>query len=178
VSLRLVPVSFAVANAFVERHHRHHDPVTGHRFSIGAWGSHGLCGVVMVGRPVAPGLDSRRIVEANRCCTDGTPNACSLLYGAAARAAQALGYFAICTYTLMAEDGASLRAAGWWGVLADPYKGKAPPFASSSRERAGEYLGQKWRWVRLLSEWPDSLPDEPAAGAPSSQLALLPEPTR
>lgn len=173
MSLRLVPVTFDTANAFVARLHRHHDAVTGHRFSIGAWAPHGLCGVAMVGRPVAPGLDPRRIVEVNRLCTDGTKWACSFLYAAAARVAQNLGYFAICTYTLKDEPGESLRGAGWWGELADPYGGKAPPFASSRRVREGLYLGQKWRWVKFLSEWPEELPEPPAEDPGPEQLSLL-----
>lgn len=30
--LRLVPVTLKQANAFVAAHHRHHKPVTGHKF--------------------------------------------------------------------------------------------------------------------------------------------------
>lgn len=30
--LELVPISLKEANAFVERHHRHHKPVVGHKF--------------------------------------------------------------------------------------------------------------------------------------------------
>ena len=44
---------------------------------------------------------------------DGTKNACSMLYGAAWRAAKALGYRRLITYTLPAEGGASLKASGW-----------------------------------------------------------------
>ena len=36
-----------------------------------------------------------------------------MLYAAAARAAKAMGYRKIITYTLDTEPGASLRAAGW-----------------------------------------------------------------
>lgn len=67
----------------------------------------------MVGRPVGRWLDDGITLEVNRCCTDGTKNACSLLYGAAWRAAKALGYKRIYTYTRVSELGASLRAAGW-----------------------------------------------------------------
>ena len=35
MALEIVPVSFAEANEYVLRHHRHHKPVTGHKFSIG-----------------------------------------------------------------------------------------------------------------------------------------------
>lgn len=33
--LELVPITLKEANAFVERYHRHHKPVVGHKFSIG-----------------------------------------------------------------------------------------------------------------------------------------------
>ena len=34
MSLDIVPVSLAEANAFVSQYHRHHKPVVGHKFSI------------------------------------------------------------------------------------------------------------------------------------------------
>ncbi len=67
----------------------------------------------MVGRPVARMSDDGWTLEVNRVCTDGARNACSMLYGAAWRAAKALGYRRLVTYTLPEEGGASLRAAGW-----------------------------------------------------------------
>ena len=72
-----------------------------------------LVGVAITGRPVSRYLDDGLTLEVNRLCTDGTRNACSFLYGAAARAAKAMGYQKIITYILDTEDGASLRAAGW-----------------------------------------------------------------
>lgn len=48
-----------------------------------------------------------------RLCTDGTPNACSFLYQASARAGKALGYRRIQTYILREETGTSLKASGW-----------------------------------------------------------------
>ncbi len=101
------------ANAFVDQHHRHRKPVVGHKFSIGAALGDKIVGVVIVGRPVAEGLDDGLTLEVTRLCTDGTPNACSFLYGAAARAAFALGYQRIGTYILKTEAGVSLKAAGW-----------------------------------------------------------------
>jgi hypothetical protein len=101
------------ANAFVAAHHRHHGPVVGHLFSLGA-ALHGkIIGVVIVGRPVARGRDDGVTAEVTRLCTDGTQNACSFLYGAAARAAFALGFKRVGTYILASEPGTSLRAAGW-----------------------------------------------------------------
>lgn len=66
-----------------------------------------------MGRPVARHQDDGWTLEVTRCCTDGTKNAASMLYGAARRAAFNLGYKRIITYTLQTEPGTSLRAAGW-----------------------------------------------------------------
>lgn len=103
------------ANAFVSEYHRHHGPVTGHRFSLGCVRreDQGLCGVAIVGSPLARKINDETTVEVLRLCTDGTPNACSVLYGACMRAARALGYQRIITYTLKDEPGTSLKAAGW-----------------------------------------------------------------
>ena len=109
----LVPVSLKDANAFVAEHHRHHKPVTGHKFSLGCMQDGRLVGVAIVGRPVSRYLDDGMTLEVNRLCTTGEKNVCSFLYGAAARAARALGYGKIITYTLDTEPGTSLRAAGW-----------------------------------------------------------------
>lgn len=101
------------ANSFVGQHHRHHGPVTGHKFSIGLSTDGKVVGVVIVGRPVSRYLDDGWTLEVNRLCTDGTRNACSMLYAAAWRAARAMGYKRLITYILESESGVSLRAAGW-----------------------------------------------------------------
>lgn len=111
--LMLVPISLKEANAFVAAHHRHHKPVVGHKFSLGCVQGERLVGVAIVGRPVSRYLDDGRTLEVNRLCSTGEKNVCSFLYGAAARAAKALGYERIITYTLDTEPGTSLRAAGW-----------------------------------------------------------------
>lgn len=112
--LTIVPVTFRAAAQFVAEHHRHNKPPRGHKFSIGVCNADGaLCGVAMVGRPVARSLDDGLTAEVNRTCTDGTPNANSALYGAAWRIAQAMGYRRLVTYTQAGESGASLTAAGW-----------------------------------------------------------------
>ena len=112
-ALALTPISLREANAFVERNHRHHKGVTGHKFSIGCTRDGELVGVAIMGRPVSRYLDDGLTLEVNRLCTTGAENACSMLYGAAARAARAMGYQKIITYPLDTEPGTSLRAAGW-----------------------------------------------------------------
>lgn len=111
--LRLVPVTRDVAFAFVDSHHRHHGRPQGYRFAVGAADGEQLVGVAIAGRPVARMLDDGHTLEIVRVATDGTPNACSLLYGACWRAGRALGYDTAVTYTQQGESGASLRAAGW-----------------------------------------------------------------
>ena len=111
--LRIVPVTFRQAQAFIAAYHRHHKPPRGMKFCIGVDADGQLAGVATVGRPVARVYDDGYTLEVNRTCTDGTPNVNSMLYGAAWRAAKALGYRRLITYTQAGESGASLRAAGY-----------------------------------------------------------------
>ncbi len=113
MSIEVCPMTLKEANAFVEQHHRHHKPVVGHKFSIGCTDGKEIVGVAIVGRPVSRHLDDGWTLEVNRLCTDGTHNACSMLYAAAWRAARAMGYKRLVTYILDSESGVSLRAAGW-----------------------------------------------------------------
>lgn len=106
-------IELAEANTFVGQHHRHHKPVVGHIFSLGASVGDRIVGVAIVGRPVARMRDDGETAEVLRLCTDGTRNACSFLYGASARAAFALGFKRVGTYILASEPGKSLAAAGW-----------------------------------------------------------------
>lgn len=111
--LQIMPCDFQTAVKFVGEHHRHNKPPVGHKFSIACYDGDRLCGVAMVGRPVGRFLDDGLTLEVNRCCIDGTKNVCSMLYGANWRAAKALGYKRIFTYTRKSESGASLRASNW-----------------------------------------------------------------
>jgi hypothetical protein len=112
MNLNVVPITFRQACAFIAEHHRHHQPPRGMKFAVGVAVGDGLVGVATVGRPVARHLDDGRTVEVTRTCTLGTRNANSMLYGAAWRAARAMGYWRMITYTQRGESGASLRAAG------------------------------------------------------------------
>lgn len=136
MSLQLQPISFNEASEFIRRHHRHHLPPQGWKFGIAVNNGEKVVGVVTVGRPVARHFDNGCTLEVTRCCTDGTKNAASMLYGAAWRAAKALGYRRLISYTLVEEPGTSLRAAGWkvvgqteggsWNTPSRPRVDKAP----------------------------------------------------
>lgn len=106
-------MTIAKAKAYVAKHHRHHRPPQGGLFAVGVESDGTVCGVAIVGRPVARMLDDGRTAEVTRLCTDGTRNACSFLYAACWRAARALGYRRIVTYILASESGGSLKASGW-----------------------------------------------------------------
>ena len=145
-------MELAEANRFVDRLHRHHDPVAGHRFSVGAVdvakdGTERLVGVAIVGRPVARLVDKRNTLEVARLCTDGTKNACSFLYAAAARCGKELGYTKIQTYILDVEPGTSLAASGW--TLEVETRGGAWKHTSGPRNNKHP-LNKKQRWAKVL----------------------------
>lgn len=154
-TLKLVPVIRKEVNRFIIAEHRHHRPTIGYRFAIGAQEGDKLVGIVVVGRPVARNIDWRKVAEVTRLATDGTNNACSFLYSAAARAAKAMGYEKIQTYILAEEPGTSLRAAGW--VLDGATRGSSWAHMENRQmlltggTRANDHpLGNKQRWVKEL----------------------------
>lgn len=142
--LTVVPCGLRPANAFVRQHHRHHRPTRGHKFSVAVADEAGAVrGVAIVGRPVSRHLDDGWTLEVCRVATDGCPNACSALYGAARRAAFALGYRRLVTYTLLEEGGASLRGAGW-RLIGEAGGGT---WARQTRPRVDQHpLQTKLRW--------------------------------
>lgn len=144
MKLRIVPTSLKEANWFVSEHHRHHDPVTGHKFSIALADDTGkVRGVAIIGRPVSRMSDDGLTLEVNRCCTDGMANGCSMLYRAAWRAASAMGYTKLITYTLPEEGGGSLKGAGFRLVG----KCGGGTWARAKRPRIDTHPTQtKWRW--------------------------------
>lgn len=170
--IQIAPLTLAEGAAWIQQVHRHHAPPQGHKWTIGAFRGLNLIGVACIGRPVARRINQLTIVEVTRVATDGSPDACSALYGAAARSAQAMGYFAILTYTLASEPGTSLRAAGWWPEKATTQPGQAWGVKSRPRDNTVKGVGipgEKIRWVRFLREWSPldglGLVDESAFGA-------------
>lgn len=156
--LELRPVTRDDAFAFIRDLHRHHGVPVGHMWSQAVQCQSGVMrGVAVSGRPVARALDDGLTVEVTRLCTDGSPNACSMLYGAARRAAIAKGFRRGLTYILASEDGASLRAAGYrllWLV-----KGRS--WDTPSRPRTDKHPTedkQAWGW----GAWPELQVQHPA----------------
>lgn len=111
--LELVPIEFDEACAFVKKYHRHHRPPQGYKFCVAVAKDEIIVGVVIAGRPNNRHLDDGWRIDVIRLATDGTKNACSMLYGAARRAAKAMGYKKMGTYILETEPGTSLYAAGF-----------------------------------------------------------------
>ena len=138
--VELRPITQREAFDFIRVHHRHHTVPVGALWWHAAHNDDGeLCGVAIVGRPVARKLDDGLTVEVTRLCTDGTPNACSILYG------DRRGI----TYTLPEEGGASLRASGWQHLGKTPGRSWSVP----SRPRNDKHpLGEKDRWG--FGSWP------------------------
>ena len=113
MSLEIRPCKLKTANAYVAQFHRHNIQTKGHKWSLAVYDGDRLCGVAIAGQPIARKLDDGRTIEIRRVCTDGTRNACSILYGACCRVAKAMGYRRVVTYTLISEPGTSLRASGF-----------------------------------------------------------------
>ena len=151
-----MPLTLAQARRYVADHHRHNEPPIGHRFSIGLERDGVLVGVVVAGRPVGRGNDDGRTLELLRLTTEGDRNACSRLYSAACRAAAAMGYRRVITYTLDTESGASLRASSFtedahlrdrgegWQHTAGPRSADRPTLFDPPKMPTGP----KRRWLR------------------------------
>lgn len=153
VPCRIIHLELPEANYFVTKYHRHHTKVAGHRFSLGAAINDHLVGVVIVSRPVSKGYDFRSTVEVTRLCTTGEMNICSILYSAAARASELLGFEYIQTYTLPEEGGSSLRAAGFTYDGDVKATTRKKPWISKGRENrqiSEISFKDKWRWVKKL----------------------------
>ena len=144
--LVLVPVTIGDAKAFIAQHHRHHKPPIGGLFAVAAARDNAVVGVAIVGRPCARALQDGWTAEVTRLCViegETGRHACSMLYAACWRAARALGYRRIGTYTLPEEGGASLRGAGW-RCLGEAGGGS---WSRGDRPRVDQHpLQRKLRW--------------------------------
>ena len=143
----IAPISFKQASAYINAHHRHHKATVGCKFCISVVDDDDqLHGVAVCGRPVSRHLDDGETLEINRLCTDGTKNACSMLYGACCRIAKEMGYKRVITYILESENGASLKASNF------TCEGVAGGTHWTGCRNKGQNIPaeMKTRWVRLL----------------------------
>ena len=146
--MEIRPITLREASKFINENHCHHKATVGHKFSLGVYDGNKLCGVAVCGRPVSRYYDNGLTCEINRLCTDGTRNACSMLYGACCRVAKDMGYKKIITYTLMSENGASLRASNF------VCEGEAGGTHWTGKRDKGQDIPdeKKTRWVRWLKQ--------------------------
>jgi hypothetical protein len=72
-----------------------------------------------------------------------------MLYGACRRAARAMGYERVITYTLPEEGGSSLRAAGFRldGEAGQPSRKWHNRPGRTAAPVGDDMVGGKWRWV-------------------------------
>ena len=148
MKIKLRPLTLKEANELIGRLHRHHKPVVGHRFTIGAEKDGVLVGAAVTGRPTARMTEQYRTAEVTRLVTDGTPHVCSKLYAASARAAEAMGYDSIQTFILEDEPGTSLKAAGWEFI--DWSGGGDWNSPSRGGRRIDQPMVRKQKWGKLL----------------------------
>ena len=147
--LEIVPVTMGDAREWVNRHHRHHQAPVGGLFAVGLARDEDIVGVAIVGRPVARHMQDGWTAEVTRVAViEGVENGNSKLYGACWRAARALGWRRLITYTLQIESGTSLRAAGW--KIVGEVKGASWDTPSRPRiDKTPFQLYDKYRWERL-----------------------------
>lgn len=156
MKLRVVPITLGEARAFVQRHHSHHHAPVGGLLAAAVAEGDRLCCVAVLSRPVARMLAARGdVAEVTRVASDGTRHAASMCIAALTRAALALGWRRVVSYTLLGEAGVSYRAAGWriTSVVAP---------SDRWHSRAGRSVvqpGGKVRW----ETGPDALPLDLAA---------------
>jgi hypothetical protein len=117
-AIEIVPLTLREANGQIREWHRHHDPVPGCRFSIGAMVDGVIAGVLIVESATAPAFGGRltRIFEVSRVATpseNASKNVASKLLGAARRSALEQGFRRGISYIRTDEKGTSYLAAGW-----------------------------------------------------------------
>ncbi len=131
-AIYIIPASLQEANDYLAGHIRQYRPMRGCKFSVGCALDGKLVGAAIVGRC----RDDSQALQIDRIYTTGGRTAYGMLYGAAARAAQALGYWKIIAFLPADRPDSALRAAGW--TRADP--------VDAGRKRASKTL----RYERLL----------------------------
>jgi hypothetical protein len=157
---RLIPCSMATAAELCDRFHRHNGGLPLALFAVGIECDGVVVGAAIVGMPATKSLMDGYTVELRRAVVLGEhKNANSMLYGAAWRGAQALGYKRMFTYTLESESSSSPKAIGMtvdhrlqndsfdsWQFYRDIH-GSADPIRSPPPGVV------KLRWVITTEDW-------------------------
>lgn len=121
----------------------------GAMWSIALYEENSLVGVSIVGRPTARLLnDNCSVLQVLRCdVIVGTPNGCSMLYGATSKAARSLGAKDLLTYIHEDEIGTSLKASGW--IFDEEFQSNGGEWnrPSGPREKTVESEAKKRYWA-------------------------------
>jgi hypothetical protein len=146
-TLEIVPVTVKAARRVVKLWHRHLPDVQGGLFAAAVAQNDDVVGVAIAGNPARVWQGTCRLVVSRAAVVGASKNACLMLYGAIGRAAAALGYSELWTYTLPGEPGTSLRAAGFTDMgLTDGGEHSRP----SRYRKPAVRPEQKRRWMRTL----------------------------
>jgi hypothetical protein len=118
VRLTVEPCTVKAAKRVVKLWHRKLPDIQGGLFAAQVAIDGSVVGVAIAGNPARVWQGTGRIVISRVAAQSAADNprarnACSKLYGALCRAAEALGYREAWTYTLPEESGESLRGAGF-----------------------------------------------------------------
>lgn len=142
--LALAPITQREAFAWVRAVHSHlPTPPPGALTCVQVLDGERRCCVAVLGRPSARKLQDGLTAEITRVASDRTPHAASKAIAALTRAAVALGYTRVVSYTLADEAGTSYRAAGWTPVA----ESGGGEWSRPSRARgAAVQAGPKTRW--------------------------------
>lgn len=173
--LRIAPCTVKAASRFVREWHRHLPEIQGGLFAAACETASGeVVAVGIAGNPPRAWQGTGRLV-ISRVAASAGGNACGMLYGALSRAADALGYREVWTYTLPHESGKTLKGSGFFDT---GLTGGGEWDCPSRRRSAAKHPEPKRRWVRSpvlaricaawradTSFWPDSWePANPAHG--------------
>lgn len=139
------PIQWRAARAWM-RNHKHLSPPAGWLFGVAVYAGDALACVAMLGRPVARRLDNGLTAEVTRVATakhDPVEHAAGKALAAISRAALALGYTRLVSYTRADEKGTTYRAAGWRPTeITDGGEWSVP----SRARRPAEQPCRKVRW--------------------------------